>query len=94
MKPEKFDENWSLETFLWQFDNCSRYNRWDATDQAAHLRWSLSGTTAQVLWMAKEITYDQLLEKLGNWFGAMEWNKFSRSSYGAEEERAEKHCGS
>ena len=69
MKPEKFDGMGSLETFLYQFDNCSKYNRWDAADQVAHLRWSLSGMAAQLLWGTEEMTYDQLLEKLRNRFG-------------------------
>src|SRR5208282_5362089 len=44
MKRDKDDGKGSWETFQYQFDNCCRYNEWDAVDKAAHLRWSLSGT--------------------------------------------------
>ena len=69
MKPEKFDGKGSLETFLYQFDNCSKYNGWDVVDKGVHLRWSLSGTAAQLLWGTEDMAYDQLVEKLRNRFG-------------------------
>ena len=39
------------------------------TDKVAHLRWSLTGIAAQLLWGTEDATYDQLLEKLRNRFG-------------------------
>ena len=69
MKPDKFDGKGSYETFLYQFENCARYNEWDMTDKVAHLRWSLTGIAAQLLWGTEDATYDQLLEKLRNRFG-------------------------
>ena len=53
MKPDKFDGKGSYETFLYQFENCARYNEWDMTDKVAHLRWSLTGIAAQLLWEPK-----------------------------------------
>ena len=69
MKPEKFDGKGSFETFLYQFENCSKYNEWSQTDKVAHLRWSLSGVAAQLLWGTEDLTYEQLLEKLRSRFG-------------------------
>jgi len=69
MKPDKFDGKGSYETFIYQFENCAKYNRWDSTDKVAHLRWSLSGIAAQLLWDTESLTYKELLEKLRNRFG-------------------------
>ena len=68
MKPDKYDGKGSWETFQYQFDNCCRYNAWDVVDKTAHLRWSLSGTAAQLLWGTEDATYYQLVEKLKNRF--------------------------
>ena len=64
MKPEKFNGHGSFETFLVQFENCCRYNNWKRKDRAAHLRWSLTGAAAQLLWGSEELSYEALLEKL------------------------------
>ena len=69
MRPDKFDGKGSYETFLYQFENCAKYNEWNTTDKGAHLRWSLSGTAAQLLWGTEDATYDQLLDKLKSRFG-------------------------
>jgi len=69
MKPEKFDGKGSFETFIYQFDNCSKYNEWDTTDKIAHLRWSLSGAAAQLLWGTEDATYDALVERLRSRYG-------------------------
>jgi len=69
MKPEKFNGHGSFETFLVQFENCCRYNNWNRKDKAAHLRWSLTGAAAQLLWGSEELTYEKLLEKLKRSFG-------------------------
>jgi len=69
MKPDKYDGKGSWETFQYQFENCCAYNGWNKVDKAAHLRWSLSGTAAQLLWGTEDATYDQLVEKLKNRFG-------------------------
>ena len=51
------------------FENCSRYNRWNEEDKVAHLRWSLTGIAAEVLWDTDDLTYQQIKEKLRNRFG-------------------------
>ena len=69
MKPEKFDGKGCYETFVYQFENCAKYNRWSLIDKVAHLRWSLSGTAAQLLWGTEDLTYAELTEKLRGRFG-------------------------
>jgi len=64
MKPEKFNGNESLETFLTQFENCAAYNRWSVEDKVAHLPWSFTGAAAQLLWGSESLSYVKLLEKL------------------------------
>ena len=64
MKPEKFNGHGCFETFLVQFENCSSYNCWNNSDKAAHLRWSLTGAAAQLLWGAEGLSYEELLKKL------------------------------
>jgi hypothetical protein len=69
MKPDKYDGRTSFESFIYMFENCSRYNRWNEEDKVAHLRWSLTGIAAQVLWDTDDLTYQQIEEKLRNRFG-------------------------
>ena len=69
MKPEKFDGRSSFETFIYMFENCSKYNRWDEEDKVAHLRWSLTDIAAQLLWDTEHLSYRQLVDKLRNRFG-------------------------
>ena len=69
MKPDKFDGKSSWETFLCQFENCSRYNGWDANDKTAHLRWALTGMAAQMLWGTEGLTYSKLVTRLADRFG-------------------------
>jgi len=69
MKPDKFDGKGSYETFVYQFENCAKYNQWCLTDKVAHLRWSLAGTAAQLLWGTEHLTYAELLDKLRSRFG-------------------------
>jgi hypothetical protein len=38
-------------------------------DKVAHLRWSLSGTAAQLLWDTEDLTYAELTEILRSRFG-------------------------
>ena len=59
MKPEKFDGKGSFETFLYQFENCSRYNQWNKEHKVAYLRWSLLGNAAQLLKNTNHFTYKQ-----------------------------------
>lgn len=69
MKPDKYDGKTSLETFIYHFENCSTYNCWTKNDKAAHLRWSLSGIAAQLLWGNEDLSYEELLGKLRARFG-------------------------
>jgi len=69
MKPEKYNGQTSFETFFVQFNNCSKYNRWDEEDKLAHLRWSLTGSAAQLLWDSDGLNYKQLVKKFQSRFG-------------------------
>jgi len=70
MRPDKFNgTSTSLETFLVQFSNCASYCRWTEEDKLAYLRWSLTGTAAQLLWGTEDLTYEQLVERLKCRFG-------------------------
>jgi transposase InsO family protein/predicted aspartyl protease len=69
MKPEKYDGKGSWETFLFQFENCVEYNKWNTQDKIAHLRWAMSGMAAQTLWGTQGMTYEQLISKLSSRFG-------------------------
>jgi hypothetical protein len=69
MKPQKFDGNGSFETFLYQFENCAKYNKWNSDDKVAHLRWSLTGIAAQLMWGTEDLRYKQLIDKLRARFG-------------------------
>lgn len=70
LKPDKYNGESSLETFLCGFENCAQYNRWDEEDKVAMLRWALCGNAAQLLWGTEKDSYGQLIEKLKNRFGA------------------------
>jgi len=69
LKPEKFGGRISFETFTYMFENCATCNKWDEKDKAAHLRWSLTGPAAQLLWDSAELDYEELVEKLRSRFG-------------------------
>jgi hypothetical protein len=69
LKPEKFDDRRSFETFLYMLENCAKYNRWKDDDKVAHLRWSLTGIAAQLLWDTSGLKYKELVEKLREQFG-------------------------
>jgi hypothetical protein len=69
LKPEKFDGRGSFETFLYMFENCAKYNGWKDDDKVAHLRWSLTGIAAQLLWDTSDLKYKELVEKLKGRFG-------------------------
>ena len=40
MKPGKFDDMGSLESFLVQFDVCAQYNQWSENDEVDYLRYA------------------------------------------------------
>ena len=70
IKPEKYDGQSSFENFMVTFDNAAEFNRWDAKEKLAFLRASLTGVAVQLLWGIGSLTYDQLVKKLQDRFGA------------------------
>jgi len=72
MKPEKFSGSTCFETFLVQFDNCVKFNRWSQKDKLQYLRWSLTGTAAQMLWGAEGMSFQQLVARLRSRFGSLD----------------------
>ena len=57
LKPPKFDGQGSFETFMAQFMNCAKYNKWNRADKLAYLRNSLDKEVANILWdYDKEVT--------------------------------------
>jgi len=81
--PDKYNGSTSCESFLAQFDACSRYNHFDENDKLAHLCWCLSGQASQILWQTgspNNLTYDQLAQKLKQRFG----NEGQEERYRAE----------
>jgi len=69
LKPEKFDGRSSFETFLYMFENCATYNKWNKKDKTAHLRLFLTGLAAQLLWDTDNLEYKDLVEKLRARYG-------------------------
>jgi hypothetical protein len=73
MKPDKFDtKRVPLNTFLIQFETCSRYNNWSEDEKAAQLKCSLSGDAAQILWDcpdADKMSFAELVGKLKARYG-------------------------
>jgi len=57
LKPPKFDGQGSFETFMAQFMNCAKHNKWTRADKLAYLRNSLDKEVANILWdYDKEVT--------------------------------------
>lgn len=65
MKPGKFDENGSLESFFAQFEVCARHSRWTCDDKVDFMRCALEKAATQQLWdfgAREDVTYELLLE--------------------------------
>jgi len=74
IKPDRYDGKLPFCLFLAKFESCSVYNEWDDDDKAAHLRNSLTGVAAQVLWDksgGQSLPYGQLKERLHARFGTV-----------------------
>lgn len=72
MKPNKYDSTIPLDTFIRQFEVCSKYNEWTDNDKAAFIQCSLEKGPAQLLWDfgAKEyVTYKGLVYRLRQRYG-------------------------
>ena len=78
MKPDKYEGLTCFETFLTQFNNCAEYNRWSDSEKLSYLRWSLKGSTAQMLWGARDMTYKQLVTRLISRFGSADMEEHYR----------------
>ena len=72
IKPDKYDGNTCVETFLSKFSCCAKYNNWDSSDKAAYLTASLTGSAGLLLWDTKDASYEELVEKLRRRFGTRE----------------------
>ena len=71
IKPKEFDGQSSFESFMVTFNDVAKFNKWNAREKLAYLRTSLTGAATQLLWGADDVTFDQLVEKLKNRFGAI-----------------------
>src|SRR6218665_311244 len=72
MKPGKFDGTGSLESFLAQFDVCTRHNQWSNADKVDFLRCALDKAATQLLWdfgARTDISDEQLEERLRQRYG-------------------------
>jgi len=71
LKLEKFDgTSTSFQTFLTKYQNCAKYNDWDAGERVAFLRDSLHGNASQVLWKISDDADDkEIIRLLRNRFG-------------------------
>jgi hypothetical protein len=74
LKVHKFDGSTSFDSYLAQFMNAAAYNGWNKIDQLAHMKASLQGAAANVLWDTpadKTDTIDHLTSILHTQFGTM-----------------------
>jgi len=58
IRPQHFDGTGSFESFWANFENCATYNKWTEADKLAHLKASLQGDAAQVLWDTDAVAVD------------------------------------
>ena len=70
IKLETYDGTTPLDTYLEHFQNCNDYNGWNESDCVAHLRASLTGNAAQVLWALhpSEVTFEASLTEIETTF--------------------------
>jgi hypothetical protein len=74
LKVHKFDGSTSFDSYLAQFMNAASYNGWNKIDQLAHMKASLQGAAANVLWDTsadKTDTIDHLTSILHTRLGTM-----------------------
>lgn len=75
IKPEKFSGATPVESYLSHFETIAEYNQWTPRDKVAHLKASLTGVAAQLLWDSGDhafIRYDDLVVKLKSRFGSVD----------------------
>lgn len=69
-----------LETFLSKFENCSQYCEWTERDRLYHLKASLDGNAAQVLWqLSDQSTEKEIITLLRNRFGNIDQHERFRA---------------
>ena len=74
IRPQQFNGAGSFESFWANFENCATYNEWTEADKLAHLKASLMGDAAQVLWdtdAAAVNTVERLVSVLRNRFSGI-----------------------
>ena len=68
-----FDGSTPVETHLAKLRNCSEFYGWSSTDRVCHLKASLEGSAATILWeLPSDCTVDKLLQIIRNRFGDAE----------------------
>jgi hypothetical protein len=75
IKPDKFSASTPIEAYISHFETVAEYNCWSLRDKVAHLKSSLVGDAAQLLWDGGDhsaITYDELISKLKSRFGSID----------------------
>ena len=75
IKPDKFSNSVPTESYLAHFEAVAEYNQWTERDKLAHLKASLVGEPAQLLWDMGDqgqMSYAALTDKLKSRFGSAE----------------------
>ena len=73
IKPDKFSTSIPIESYISHFETVAHYNEWTAYDKVAHLKASLTGDAAQLLWDMgdhTDMSYKELVAKLRARFGS------------------------
>jgi hypothetical protein len=70
IKVDKYDGSTCIETFLLKFGHIATYNQWCDRDKAAHLAAALSGSAGLILWNLPNPTFDELVARLRQRYGA------------------------
>ena len=67
-----FDGRSSLDSFLVKFNAAARYNGWTEADKCAHLKTSLTGAAAALLWQLEDASFGEIIDKLTAHYGSKE----------------------
>jgi transposase InsO family protein/predicted aspartyl protease len=65
------DETKSLEEFINTFEDAARYYGWSQEQKFFFVKTKLAGAPAQLVWVAKPVDYESLVETLKESFGAV-----------------------
>ena len=69
IKPEKFDGESCVETFLIKFEDAAEFNPWTPRSKASHLISCLVGDAGYLVWETKGKTYEEIVDKLRGRYG-------------------------